>query len=62
MAAAGIGGATGPAFGGAIAGWLGAQAVFVAFVPLYALLAASVLAARRTSSDHRLQPEPAEGS
>jgi predicted MFS family arabinose efflux permease len=51
MAAAGIGGATGPAFGGAVAGWFGASAVFVAFVPLYALLAASVLAARTPDSD-----------
>jgi len=55
MAAAGIGGATGPAFGGAVAGWFGAPAVFVAFVPLYALLAASVLAATRTPDTDPLQ-------
>jgi MFS family permease len=48
MAAAGIGGATGPAFGGAVAGWFGARAVFVGFVPLYMLLAASVLAGIRS--------------
>ena len=45
MAAAGLGGATGPAFAGAVAGWFGARAVFVGFVPLYMLLAVSVRAA-----------------
>jgi MFS family permease len=42
MAAAGLGIAIGPAFAGAMAGWFGVRAVFVAFVPLYALLAVSV--------------------
>jgi predicted MFS family arabinose efflux permease len=42
MAAAGIGIAAGPAFAGAVSGWFGVRAVFAAFVPLYALLAASV--------------------
>jgi MFS family permease len=59
MAAAGIGGAVGPAFGGAVAGWLGTRAVFVGFVPLYVLLAASVLAGAR-SRGRGLLPEVVE--
>nr|WP_294546741.1 MFS transporter [uncultured Rhodopila sp.] len=47
MAAAGIGIALGPAFGGAVSGWFGVRAVFAAFVPLYALLATSVIGGAR---------------
>nr|WP_294510198.1 MFS transporter [uncultured Rhodopila sp.] len=53
MAAAGIGIAIGPAFGGTVAAWFGVRAVFVTFVPLYLLLAASVLG--------RVQKRPSGG-
>jgi predicted MFS family arabinose efflux permease len=49
MAAAGLGIAIGPAFGGTVAAWFGVRAVFAAFVPLYVLLAASVRAKARNS-------------
>jgi predicted MFS family arabinose efflux permease len=55
MAAAGIGGATGPAFGGAVASWFGASAVFAGFVPLYLLLAASVLTGIRSCLPQALE-------
>jgi MFS family permease len=56
MAAAGIGVATGPAFGGAVAGSFGAAAVFVGFVPLYVLLGASVLGGVRSPGVEQFQP------
>ena len=43
MASASLGGASGPAMAGILAGWLGIQAAFLVFVPLYGLLAAAML-------------------
>nr|WP_294517481.1 MFS transporter [uncultured Rhodopila sp.] len=59
MAAAGLGIAIGPAFGGSVAAWFGVRAVFAAFVPLYALLAASALGrARKGGRWRRLAKQP----
>jgi len=43
MASASLGGASGPAMAGILAGWFGIQAAFLVFVPLYALLAGALL-------------------
>ena len=43
MASASLGGASGPAMAGILAGWFGIQAAFLVFVPLYALLAVVLL-------------------
>lgn len=43
MASASLGGASGPATAGILAGWFGIQAAFLVFVPLYALLAGALL-------------------